>query len=198
MTVKAPKILDNKTNFVYKELEENIKQGSKLSVISAYFSMYVYDSLNKSLDKIDIMRFIFTKPSFLKDDTKESRQYYIDNNSIFGNDYEIKLKNEMTQGSVSRECSDWIRDKVEIRSLKAPNEAQPRMICIDNGNESDMIINGSVDFNTAGLGIVKSDRQEIEISNSMYGREITQSFLMQFEYLWNNENILEDVKEEVL
>ena len=83
MTVKAPKILDNKTNFVYEELEENIKKGSKLSVISAYFSMYAYNSLKKRFNQIDNMRFIFTKPSFLKDDTKESRQYYIDNNSIF-------------------------------------------------------------------------------------------------------------------
>ena len=198
MVVKTPKILDNKNNCVYTELEENIKKGSKLSVISAYFSMYAYDSLKKPLDKIDNMRFIYTKPSFLKDNTKESRQYYIDNNSIFGNDYEIKLKNEMTQGSVSRECSDWIRDKVEIKSLKTPSEAQPRMICVDNGDDSDMTINGSVDFNTAGLGIVKSERQDVEISNSMYGREITQSFLMQFDYLWDNENLLEDVKEEVL
>ena len=128
MSVKAPKILDNKSDFVYRELEESIKKGSKLSVISAYFSMYAYDSLKKDLNKINNMCFIYTKPTFLKNDNKESRQYYIDDNSIFGNDYEIKLKNEMTQGSVSKECSQWIRDKVEIKSFKSPNEAQPRMI----------------------------------------------------------------------
>ena len=91
LVVKAPKIIDNKFNFVYHELSENIRKGSKLSVISALFSMYAYDKLKKDLNKIGSMRFIYTKPSFLKDDTKESRQYYIDNNSIFGNDYEIKL-----------------------------------------------------------------------------------------------------------
>ena len=196
LTVKAPKILDNKTNFVFKELEENIKKGSKLSIISAYFSMYAYDSLKKPLDKIDSLRFIYTKPTFLKDNTKESRQYYIDNNSIFGNDYEIKLKNELTQGSVSRDCSDWIRDKVEIKSFKTPNEAQPRMICIDNGSDEDIAINGSVDFTTAGLGINKSNRQDM--NQCVYGKSFTQSSLMLFETLWNNEDILEDVKEEVL
>ena len=198
MTVKAPKILDNKTNFVYMELVDNIKKGSKLSVISAYFSMYAYDSLKKKFNQIDNMRFIFTKPSFLKDDTKESRQYYIDNNSIFGNDYEIKLKNEMTQGSISRECSNWIRDKVEIKSLKTPNEAQPRMICVTNTDDSDITINGSVDFNTGGLGLVKSEREGLEISNCMYGKGVTDSFLIQFDYLWENEGLLEDVKDEVL
>ena len=97
LTAKAPKILDNNFNFVYQELSDNIKKGSKLSVISALFSMYAYDKLKKDLNKIDGMRFIYTKPSFLRDDKKESRQYYIDNNSIFGNDYEIKLFHESNQ-----------------------------------------------------------------------------------------------------
>ena len=196
MTVKAPKILDNKFNFVYQELQENIKKGSKLSVISALFSMYAYDNLKKDLNKIDKMRFIYTKPSFLKDNTKESRQYYIDNNSIFGGDYEIKLKNELTQGSISKECSEWIREKVEIKSFKTPNEAQPRMICVDNGDDTDIAINGTVDFTTAGLGLNKSDRQDM--NQCVYGRDFTQSSLMQFNFLWDNEDYLEDVKEEVL
>ena len=194
--MKAPKILDNKFNFVYQELQENIKKGSKLSVISALFSMYAYDNLKKDLNKIDKMRFIYTKPSFLKDNTKESRQYYIDNNSIFGGDYEIKLKNELTQGSISKECSEWIREKVEIKSFKTPNEAQPRMICVDNGDDTDIAINGTVDFTTAGLGLNKSDRQDM--NQCVYGRDFTQSSLMQFNFLWDNEDYLEDVKEEVL
>ena len=134
LTNRTPKILYNKFNFVYQELKQSIKKGSKLSVISALFSMYAYDKLKKDLNKIDSMRFIYTKPSFLKENNKESRQYYIDNNSIFGGDYEIKLKNELTQGSISKECSEWIREKVEIKSFKTPNEAQPRMICVDNDN----------------------------------------------------------------
>ena len=196
LDIKAPKILDNKFNFVYQELTENIKKGSKLSVISALFSMYAYDKLKKDLNRIDSMRFIYTKPSFLKDNTKESRQYYIDNNSIFGNDYEIKLKNELTQGSISKDCADWIRDKVEIKSFKTPNEAQPRMICVDNKDDSSIAINGTVDFTTAGLGLNKSDRQDM--NQCVYGKDFVQSSLMQFNFLWDNEDYLEDVKDEVL
>ena len=196
MVVKAPKILDNKFNFVYQELSENIRKGSKLSVVSALFSMYAYDKLKKDLDKIDSMRFIYTKPSFLRDDKKESRQYYIDNNSIFGNDYEIKLKNELTQGSISRECAEWIQEKVEIKSFKKPNEAQPRMICVDNKDDSSIAINGTVDFTTAGLGLNNSDRQDM--NQCVYGKDFVQSSLMQFNFLWDNEDYLEDVKEEVL
>ena len=194
--VKAPKVLDNKTNFVYTELKESIKKGSKLSVISALFSMYAYDALKKDLDKIDNMRFIYTKPSFIRDDKKESREYYIDNNSIFGNDYEIKLRNEMTQGSISRDFSKWINDKLEIKSFKTPNEAQSRMVCVDNGDDSSIAINGSVDFTTTGLGLNKSDRQDM--NQCVYGNMFTQPSLMMFEALWDNEDLLEDVKEEVL
>ena len=194
--MRSPKFLDNKTEFVYKELEESIKKGSKLSVISAYFSMYAYDSLKKPLDKIDSMRFIYTIPSFLKYKTKESRQYYIDNNRIFGNDYELKLKNEMTQGSVSKECSKWISENVEIKSYKIPNEAEARMICVENGDDSDVAINGSVDFTTAGLGINKSDRHDM--IPCVYGKEFTQDSVKHFETLWNDDELLEDVKDEVL
>ena len=193
--VKAPKVLDNKTNFVYTELKESIKKGSKLSVISALFSMYAYDALKKDLDKIDNMRFIYTKPSFIRDDKKESREYYIDNNSIFGNDYEIKLRNEMTQGSISKQFSQWISEKLEMKSFKKENEAPWRMICVDNGDDSDIAINGSVDFTTTGLGINKSDRQDM--NQCVYGKLNTQTSLMMFDTLWNNDELLEDVKDEV-
>lgn len=196
MVVNSPKILDNKNDFVYKELEKSIKKNSKVSIISAYFSMYAYFGLRKYLNKIDKLRFIYTKPSFLKNHDKEAREFYIDNNRIFGNDYEIKLKNEMTQGSVSRECSDWIRDKVEIKSFKSPNEAQPRMVCVDNGNDTNIAINGSVDFTTAGLGMASSNRHDV--NNCVFGKEFTQMSLMTFESYWNNDDFLEDVKDEVL
>ena len=195
--IKAPKSLDNKTNFVYEELEDSIKRGSKLSVVSALFSMYAYDSLKKHLDRIENMRFIYTKPSFIKDDKKESREYYIDNNNIFGNEYEIKLKNEMTQESISRDFSDWIREKVDIKSYKETNEAQRRMICVDNGDESNIFINGSVDFTTTGLGLSKSDRGDS--STCIYGKMFTEPFFNDFEQIWNDaDEKLEDVKDEVL
>ena len=192
------KTINNKAGeTVYNELKHNIKKGSKLSVISAYFTMYAYYELKKELNKIEDLRFIFTTPNFVKNDDKEARQYEIDNNNdIFGNEFEMKLKNEMTQGSISKTCSEWIRKKVEIKSFKTPNEAQPRMICIDNEDDSIIAINGTVDFTTAGLGISSSNRNDI--NNCVYGKDFTQLSLMTFESYWNNDELLEDVKKEVL
>ncbi len=181
---------------VYKELEDNVKKGSKLSVISAYFTMYAYYELKKELNKIDNMRFIFTSPNFVKNSNKELRQFYIDNNDIFGNNYEIKLKNEMTQGYISKDCSEWIKNKVDIKSFKTQNPAHPRMIHIDNKANDNVAITGTVDFTTDGLGITSSDR--VDMNSVFIGDEIANAHLLNFDTLWNDENLLEDVKEEVL
>ncbi len=195
--MKAPKILDNKSvGFVYEELQDSLRKGSKLSIISAYFSMYAYDMLKKDLNKIDNMRFIYTKPTFTKNKEKEAREYYIDNNDIFGNEYEIKLKNEMTMSSISRECYNWIKSKADFKTFKNINEAQLRMICVDNNNDSDIAINGTVDFTTTGLGLTPSKRQDI--NTCQYGKDVVNSFLQQFEKYWNDDDLLVDVKEEVL
>lgn len=181
---------------VYKELEKHIRKGSKVSTISAYFTMYAYSALKKELDKIDEMRFIFTTPSFSKNKDKEAREYEIVNNNIFGNEFELKLRNEMTQSAVAKDCAKWLKDKVEIKSFKEPNVAQPRMIHVHNKSEEDIVINGSVDFTTDGLGITGSNRTDF--NNFMAGEEFTDSQLLSFDTLWNNEMVLTDVKDKLL
>lgn len=181
---------------VYKELEKHIKKGSKVSTISAYFTMYAYSALKKELDKIDEMRFIFTTPSFSKNKDKEAREYEIVNNNIFGNEFELKLRNEMTQSAVAKDCAKWLKDKVEIKSFKEPNVAQPRMIHVHNKSEEDIVINGSVDFTTDGLGITGSNRADF--NNFMAGEEFTDSQLLSFDTLWSNEMVLTDVKDKLL
>lgn len=181
---------------VYKELEKHIRKGSKVSTISAYFTMYAYSALKKELDKIDEMRFIFTTPSFSKNKDKEAREYEIVNNNIFGNEFELKLRNEMTQSAVAKDCAKWLKDKVEIKSFKEPNVAQPRMIHVHNKSEEDIVINGSVDFTTDGLGITGSNR--VDFNNFMAGEEFTDSQLLSFDTLWNNEMVLTDVKDKLL
>lgn len=120
--MRVPKILDNKANGkVIDELRANIRKGSKTSVISAYFTIYAFAELKKELSLIDEMRFIFTAPTFVKQNKELQREFYIDHHSekaISGNEFEIKLRNEMKQSSIARECSNWLREKVKIKSLK--------------------------------------------------------------------------------
>lgn len=181
---------------VYEELQKSIHSSSKISVVSGYFTIYAYASLKKELNKIDSMRFLFTEPTFVNEHSVVSREFQIDHEkSISGNDYEIKLRNEMRQSAIAKECADWIRKKVEIKSLKVPNAAQPRIIHVKNNGVDDLSINGTVDFTTDGLGVTASDRID---SNLCMSGEATKGLLDLFEQIWDDSQAVTDVKNSVL
>lgn len=194
-----PKMIDNKRNGkVIDEIRENLCKGSKLSVISAYFTIYAFVELKKELFQIDEMKFIFTEPTFVKKDHELIREYYIDRHGekiIGGNEFEIKLRNEMKQAHIAKECAKWIENKAQIKSLKRANPAQPRLVYIQNQIDS-MSINGTVDFSSDGLGITPSNR--IDSNMCIYGEDYTMHFLRMFDELWNDDSAVEDVKEQVL
>ncbi|WP_246577878.1 SNF2-related protein [Clostridium psychrophilum] len=197
--MQQPKILDNKRfGKVGDELKEQVKAGSKLSVVSEYFTIYAYKELGRELNKIDNMRFIFTEPTFTKDYKKIKRQFYIDSElekRISGNQFEIKMRNELNQASIAKECADWLRNKVEMKSFKKTNLSQQRLIHIKNKDNS-VSINGSVDFTTDGLGFTPSSR--IDMITCLYGNEYTEHFLQMFDDIWEDNTIVEDVKDKVL
>ncbi len=193
-----PKVLDNKKYKVIDELKKEIRKGSKLSIVSAYFTIYAYEALKEELSKIDNMRFIFTDPSFINQDQEFTREYYIKHNSeknISGNEFEIRLRNEMKQSAIAKECAKWLEKKAEIKSLKQANPAQPRLVYIEN-QEYNVSINGTVDFTSDGLGITPSNR--LDSSMCLYGKEHTIAFLQSFNELWEDENAVQDVKKKVL
>lgn len=197
----ATKILDNKNNGkVIDELRENLEKSSKLSIISAYFTIYAFQELIKELSKIDSLRFLFTEQNFKKQDDELLRQYYIskkiNSNTLFGNEFEIKLKNELNQTNIARECAEWLKNKAEIKSLKFPNPAQPRLIHIENPTKENVAISGTVDFTTDALGVTPSNR--IDNNICMIGNAETQSFLQMFDTYWNNPEFVVDVKEQIL
>lgn len=192
-------MLDNKQNGkVIDEIKSNLQKGSKLSVISAFFTIYAYADLKKELSQIDGMRFIFTEPTFVNNENEMIREYYIhrqNEKDIGGNEFEIRLRNEMKQAAIAKECSAWIETKAEIKSLKKENSAQPRLIYIQNPDET-ISINGTVDFTSDGLGITPSNR--IDSNMCIYGKEFTKHFLKMFDELWHDKSAVEDVKDKVL
>lgn len=196
--MKPPKMLDNKKYRVIDELKEELNKSSRLSVISAYFTIYAYAELKKELSKIDNMRFIFTEPTFINKDEELIREYYIERNpekKMSGNEFELKLRNEMKQAAIARECAEWLEKKTEIKSLKKPNPAQPRLVYIENPDDN-ISINGTVDFTSDGLGITPSNR--LDSNMCLYGKDYTLSFLESFNQLWEDESAVQDVKEKVL
>lgn len=116
------KILDNISKIARDDMAATISKGSKVSIAAACFSMYAYKELKKQLDGVDEFRFIFTSPTFIKDrETKEKREFYIPRmnreSSLYGTEFEIKLRNEMTQKAVAKECAEWIRKKPYLNPM---------------------------------------------------------------------------------
>src|SRR5690625_7361902 len=124
--MKAPKFIDNKNNKMVDEIKEYSKKNSKISMISSSYTLFAFEKLKKELSKIDEFRFVFTEPTFVSK-KQEMKEYYIDkNNNVIGTEYEIKLRNEMTQSSIAKECANWIKDKATFKSFKKRNPAYPR------------------------------------------------------------------------
>ncbi len=120
----TPDFFDNKMRIVKDDLVLRIGEGDRIAVAASVFSMYAYQELRGQLEGIDDLRFIFASPTFTKgSQKKEKREFYIPKlsreRSLFGTEFEIKLRNELTQKSVATECADWIRRKARFRSFRA-------------------------------------------------------------------------------
>ena len=114
-------IIDNINTTVKGDLQSAIHKGSKLSIAAACFSIYAYQELKKQLEGIDELRFIFSSPTFVTEKTpKAQREFYIPRisreRSLYGTEFEVKLRNELTQKAIAKECADWIRKKVTFKS----------------------------------------------------------------------------------
>lgn len=192
------KFLDNKKSKVSTVLDEKIKKNAKLSVVSAYFTIYAFDKLKSSLKGIDSLRFLFVEPTFTKE-KEEIREFYIHKldreRRLSGSQYEIRLRNELTQSQIARECADWIRTKTEFRSLKKSDASRARAIHVQN-TDSDFVVQGTLDFTSTGLGFTNSNKLEM----NMYSDEqdATREMLSWFNEIWDNKGMVEDVKDEVL
>ena len=113
---------NNTTKVVRDDLAKKIKSGSKISIAAACFSIYAYQALKDELEKCDEFRFIFTSPTFVAEKTpKERREFYIPRlnreKSLYGTEFEVRLRNELKQKAVARECADWIRRKARFRTI---------------------------------------------------------------------------------
>ena len=103
-------ILDNINRTVKENLIETIRKGSKVSIAAACFSIYAYQELKKQLEGIEEFRFIFTSPTFVSEKaSKEKREFYIPRlsreRSLYGTEFEVKLRNELTQKAIAKECA---------------------------------------------------------------------------------------------
>ncbi len=174
-------------------LRSKIKNGSALSIVSAYFTIYAFEGLKQELLSIDKLRFLFGEPRFIRalDPSKTDKK-------SFGiEDTGLTLQNRLQQRQAAKECAAWIRDKVEIKSVKQTSLLHGKMYHIDNNGVEEAIL-GSSNFTVSGLGLNPNGLNNIELNLEVDSRRDRQDLLNWFNELWDNQGLVEDVKAEVL
>ncbi len=176
-------------------LKEAIKSGSDLAIVSAYFTIYAYGQLKEDLDSISRLRFLFGEPSFIRglDPAKTNRRdFRIEDDKLV-----IPIESRLTQKSVARECTEWIRQKVDVKSMVKPDFLHGKLYHITQPGGVEKAILGSSNFTVNGLGSGHNPNRELNlIVDNDRDRADLKAW---FDELWNDqEGLVEDVKEEVL
>ena len=188
------KVFDNITDIIRDDMASTISKGSKVSIAAACFSIYAYKELKNQLESVDECRFIFTSPTFVKEKAeKQKREFYIPRlkreSSFYGTEFEIKLRNEMNQKAIAKECSDWISRKATFKS-NTTGENMGGFVTVENKEQqvAYMPMNG---FTTVDIGCERGNNSYNMINR--FEAPFSTSYLQLFETLWNDKDKIQDV-----
>jgi len=199
--MRTPKQFNNITERVIDDLKQVLSFGnSKISIAAASFSIYAYEALKEELEKVDSVNFIFTSPTFYTDKTeKQKREFYIPKlnreRSLFGSDFEIWLRNQLTQRAIARECADWIRRKARFKT-NVTHGSMNSFINIKNGDETYTYMPFN-EFTTTELGLDRGNNI-CPMVVGMPGHSSTDMFLKNFAELWKDKAKFQDVTDKVI
>ena len=188
-------LINNINKTLRDDIVAQMKAGSRLSIAASCFSIYAFRELKEALKDIKELRFIFTSPTFTTEKTpKQQREFYIPRldreRTLYGSEFEVKLRNELTQKAIARECAEWIREKACFKSNKT-NEQMMGFINLDDISYSP--ING---FTTVDLGCEKGNNAYTMIQKAE--APFSKAYIDLFNQIWNDSGRLQVVTEEVI
>lgn len=199
--MKVPKQFNNITERVIDDLKEVLSSGnSQISIAAASFSIYAYEALKEELEKLDCVNFIFTSPTFYADKSeKQKREFYIPKlnreRNLFGSDFEIRLRNRLTQRAIAKECADWIRRKARFKT-NITHGSMNSFLNIRNEEETYTYMPFN-EFTTTELGLDRGNNI-CPMVVGMPGHRSTDMFLNNFNELWKDKEKFQDVTENVI
>ena len=190
---------DNINYKVVEDLRVTLRQGSKVSIASACFSIYAFNELKEQLKDIEELRFIFTAPSFVQErESKQRREFFIPRlnreRTLYGSEFEVRLRNQLTQKAIAIECAQWIKEKVKFKSNTTPQQMMGFISL--SGNDKNFTYLPVNEFTTTGLGVEKGNNfmnyvQRIDGENA-------KQYLRAFNEAWNDDAKFSDVTEQII
>lgn len=199
--MRNPRQFNNITERVIDDFKLVLSSGnSQISIAAASFSIYAYEALKEELEKVDRVNFIFTSPTFYTDKSeKQKREFYIPKlnreRNLFGSDFEIRLRNQLTQRAIARECADWIRRKARFKT-NITHGSMNTFLNIKEGEETYTYMPFN-EFTTTELGLDRGNNI-CPMVVGMPGHSSTDMFLKNFAELWKDKEKFQDVTDNVI
>jgi SNF2 family DNA or RNA helicase len=194
-------IIDNVNNLLGDDLKGEMHPGSKLRIAASTFSIFAFEALRKELERVEELEFIFTSPSFVTATAtdqlpKERRQFFIPTeingeSSLYGSQFEIRLRNKLTQRAIARECADWVRRKARFRSNRTG--APMQQFAVVDDRVAYQPIQG---FTSADLGYERGNAVS-NIVTKLDDAPMAMQYAALFDQIWHNPTQLEDVTQSV-
>lgn len=191
--------LDNINNRVFDAFKSDLKKNSKLKIAAASFSIYAYEALKKELSTVDSVQFLFTSDLFTKEKaSKQKREFFIPRltheQKLYGDEFELKIRNELSQKAIAKEAAEWIRKKVTFKS-NISGQRSDNFIVVSDDNKTNVYAPFD-EFTTAELGVSKGDKLFYNVTK--FENDNTRQFLDAFDQVWHNPDYVDDVTETVL
>lgn len=196
-------LIDNISRLLGDDLKTTLKPKSKLKIAASCFSMYAFEALKAELEKIDELQFIFTSPTFTASEVtdklkKERKEFHIPKldreRSLYGSEFEIQLRNKLTQRAIAKECADWMRRKAQFKSNRTKAPMQP-FACIQ-AQSSDVAYMPLHGFTAVDLGYQQGNAVS-NFVNKMDEPTFTGQYLTLFDQIWSDPEKLEDVTTQI-
>lgn len=196
-------LIDNVSRLLGDDLKQTLQSGSRLKIAASCFSMYAFEALKSELERVEEVQFIFTSPTFTPVEAtdkirKERREFFIPKldreRSLYGSEFEIQLRNKLTQRAIARECADWIRRKASFKSNRTKSPMQ-QFACVQSGGDQTayMPLHG---FTAVDLGYQQGDAVSNYV-NKLDEHPVTSTYLNLFQQIWADSEKLEDVTTQV-
>ena len=163
-------IKNSASDRVIDELRQCLQPKSSFDIATPAFSLFAFAELHDRL--ADVSKARLAVPSPEHSDWK-----------ILGDESDRAFRNRLQSHWFAKQCSKWVSEKVEVRSV-AGGLPQATMVVRSDEGEPGRVITGSSSFTTSGLGLTPN--HQFSLIQSAENAEECSLLASWFDGLWTS------------